>query len=148
MGGAMKSQNFANHGRVVPGYHFVLALLLLATLAGSINNLIHAILDHRDLYNASLIVALSVAGILTAIFARTFALKAQDRAIRAEENLRHFAMTGKLLDARLQPLQIVALRFASDGEFVALAQKAAQDNMKPVDIKRAVKIWRADDYRV
>jgi Family of unknown function (DUF6526) len=144
----MASQDFANHGRVVPGYHFVLAPLLLATLAGSINNLIHAILDHRDLYNASLIVALSVAGILTAIFARTFALKAQDRAIRAEENLRHFAMTGKLLDARLQPLQIVALRFASDGEFVALAQKAAQDNMKPVDIKRAVKIWRADDYRV
>jgi hypothetical protein len=144
----MKSQNFANHGRVVPAYHFVLAPLLLATLAGSINNLIHAILDHRDLYNASLILALSIAGIFTAIFARVFALKAQDRAIRAEENLRHFAMTGKLLDARLQPLQIVALRFASDGEFVVLAQKAAQDNMKPVDIKRAVKIWRADDYRV
>ena len=57
-------------------------------------------------------------------------------------------MTGKLLDARLQPLQIVALRFASDGEFVALAQKAAQDNMKPVDIKRAIQTWRADDYRV
>ena len=144
----MASQNFANHGRIVPAYHFVLAPLLLATLSGSINNLVHAILDHRDLYNASLIVALSIAGVFTAIFARVFALKAQDRAIRAEENLRHFAMTGKLLDARLQPLQIVALRFASDGEFVALAQKAAQDNMKPVDIKRAIQTWRADEYRV
>jgi hypothetical protein len=79
--------------------------------------------------------------------ARNFALRAQDRAIRAEENLRHFVMTGKLLDARLSVPQIVAVRFASDGEFVALAQKAAQDAMKPADIKRAVKNWRADENR-
>ncbi len=85
---------------------------------------------------------------MTALFARMFAAKAQDRAIRAEENLRHFAMTGKLLDARLNALQIVALRFASDGEFVPLAQRAAKENMKPDDIKRAIKQWKADDYRV
>jgi hypothetical protein len=61
--------------------------------------------------------------------------------------MRHFVMTGKLLDPRLRMGQIVALRFASDGEFVALAQKAAQDNVKPADIKLAVKNWRADEYR-
>ena len=48
---------------------------------------------------------------------RVYPLKAQDRAIRADENLRHFAMTGKLLDPRLTVKQVVALRFASDGEF-------------------------------
>jgi hypothetical protein len=46
-------------------------------------------------------VVLTVCLSLTALFARMFALKAQDRAIRAEENLRHFVITGKLLDPRL-----------------------------------------------
>jgi hypothetical protein len=109
--------------------------------------LIQSFGDHERLYNAALIVALSLAGFLTAFFGRVFALKAQDRAIRAEENLRHFVMTGKLLDPRLSMGQIVALRFASDGEFVVLAQKAAADSMKPADIKRAVRNWRADEYR-
>jgi hypothetical protein len=141
-------QNYSNHARLVPMFHFVLLPLLLLTCIGSIVNLTESIGDHERLYNAALIAALSFAGLLTAFFARTFALKAQDRAIRAEENLRHFAMTGRLLSPRLSALQIVALRFASDAEFVVLAQKAAQDGMKPADIKRAVKNWRADDYRV
>jgi hypothetical protein len=144
----MAEQNYSNHRRTVPLFHFVLLPLLLLTLIGSIRNLIQSLGDHERLYNASLIAVLSFAAFLTAFFARTFALKAQDRAIRAEENLRHFAMTGKLLDPRLSALQVVALRFASDGEFVALAQKAAQNGMKPADIKRAIKNWRADDYRV
>jgi len=75
-------------------------------------------------------------------------LEANDQAIRAEENLRHFTLTGKLLDPRLKPLQIVALRFASDGEFVALAIRAANEGLAPKDIKQAIKTWRADEYRV
>jgi len=145
--GAMAEQNYANHPRYVPLFHFVVLPVLLLTLIGSIVNLTRSLGDHERLYSAALIVALSFAGFLTAFFGRVFALKAQDRAIRAEENLRHFAMTGKLLDPRLGVPQIVALRFASDGEFVALAQKAAQDDMKAADIKRAVKYWRADNYR-
>jgi uncharacterized protein DUF6526 len=86
--------------------------------------------------------------IILFFFARIFPLKAQDRAIRAEENLRHFAMTGKLLDPRLGTLQTVALRFASDGEFVALARRAAEEGLTPDAIKRAVKNWRPDTYRV
>ncbi len=85
---------------------------------------------------------------MTALFARIFALKAQDRAIRAEENLRHFALTGKLLDPRLTVKQIIGLRFASDAEFVALAQRAAEEKLSLDAIKRAVKDWRADYYRV
>ena len=43
--------------------------------------------------------------------------------------------------------QIIALRFASDAEFLELARKAADANMPAADIKRAVKNWRADNYR-
>src|ERR1700689_1951239 len=147
MGSTMATKNFENHSRYVPLFHFVVLPLLLLTLIGSIVNLIQSFGDHERLYNAALIVALSLAGFLTAFHGRVFALKAQDRAIRAEENLRHFVMTGKLLDPRLSVGQIVALRFASDGEFVALAQKAAQDGMRPADIKRTVRNWRADEHR-
>ena len=121
--------------------------VLLLTFIGSIVNFCLSLGDHERLYSAALLVALSFAALLTAFFARVFALKAQDRAIRAEENLRHFAMTGRLLDARLRVPQIVALRFACDGEFVGLAQRAAEQNLKSRDIKQAVKQWRADNYR-
>ena len=79
---------------------------------------------------------------------RIFALKAQDRAIRAEENLRHFALHGSLLDPRLDTRQIIGLRFASDEEFAELATKAAEEGMSENDIKKAVKNWRGDYYRV
>ena len=85
---------------------------------------------------------------MAALSARIFALKAQDRAIRAEENLRHFALTGQLLDPRLSIRQVIGLRFASDGEFVALAKRAAEEKLSPNAIKQAVKDWRADLYRV
>lgn len=144
----MSTQNYANHRRTVPGYHLVLLSVTLLTLIGSCVNLYESIGDHQRLYSASLIVALSVIATLLSWYVRIFPLKAQDRAIRAEENLRSFAMTGKLLDPRLTTLQVVALRFASDGEFPALAQRAADENLKPDAIKRAVKQWRADEYRV
>jgi hypothetical protein len=57
-------------------------------------------------------------------------------------------MTGKLLDHRLSVKQIVALRFASDEEFVELARKAADQGLSMDDIKKSVKHWRGDYYRV
>ncbi len=81
-------------------------------------------------------------------FARGFALKAQDRAIRAEENFRHYMLTNKLMDNRLTMPQVVALRFASDEEFILLAQKAADSKMSNIEIKKAIKNWRPDFYRV
>lgn len=144
----MPEQSYANHAQFVTGYHKALVPLLLITIIGAIYNLAQSFHDHSRLYNASLIVALSILVLILAFFARTFALKAQDRAIRAEENLRHYVLTGRLLDARLSALQIVALRFASDDEFVALAQRAANENLAPKDIKQAIRTWRADHYRV
>jgi hypothetical protein len=84
---------------------------------------------------------------MAVLFARMFALKAQDRAVRAEEQLRHFVLTGKLLDPRITVRQIIGLRFASDDEFVALARRAAEQGLTEDAIKREVKNWRADTYR-
>lgn len=144
----MTEQNYKNHRQVVPLFHGVLFGLLAATLVGSIVNLYQSMGDHQRLYSASLIVALTIACLFLFFFCRIFALKAQDRAIRAEENLRHFVLAGKLLDARLSTLQIVGLRFASDGEFPKLAQKAADQNLSPDAIKKTIAQWRPDLYRV
>jgi Family of unknown function (DUF6526) len=144
----MPEQSFAKHAKFVPAYHYVLSFLVLATFIGSIVNLIHSLDDHSRLYNAALITAIATALLIFFVFARAFPLKAQDRAIRAEENLRHFALTGKLLDKRLTLSQIIGLRFASDAEFPALAQKAANSGMSSKDIKQAVKNWRADNDRL
>jgi len=144
----MPEQNYAHHTQTVFGFHKVLLPLVLLTFIGSLVNLWLSVGDHHRLYNAALIVALAIIAALTSLFSRMFALKAQDRAIRAEENLRHFALTGKLLDARLSIRQIIGLRFASDDEFPGLAQKAAAEGLSEDTIKKEVKNWRADTYRV
>ncbi len=138
-------QSFKNHSRYVPGYHFVTLFLLLAVLIGAIVNVINS--SHENLYSASLLVVLTVATIMGFFYSRSFALKAQDRAIRAEENLRHLAATGKLLDSRLTIHQVIALRFAPDAEFVELAARAAAENLSPKEIKKAIQEWRADNHR-
>lgn len=144
----MKEQNYANHAQYVFMYHVVLFGLIVLTLVGSIVNLYKSIGDHQRIYSASLIVVMNVCLLLLFFLARMFALKAQDRAIRAEENLRHYVLTGKLLDPKLTIRQIIGLRFAPDEEFVALAQRAAAENLSEDTIKRTVKNWRADTYRV
>jgi hypothetical protein len=143
---SLPEQNYANHGKRIPGFLAVGGTLALSFLGAGVN-FYRSLGDHQRMYSASLILVLIPCVFATAYFARTFALKAQDRAIRAEENLRHFVLTGKLLDARLAPLQIVALRFASDAEFPALAQRAAETGMDPKSIKQAIQNWRADHYR-
>ena len=144
----MEQQNYANHRQIVPLFHFWLFGILVLTFLGSLVNLYQSIGDHQRLYSASLITVTLVAMFLLFFLCRTFALKAQDRAIRAEESLRHYVLTGKLPDARLTVRQIVGLRFASDGEFPALAQRAAEEGLSEDEIKKAVKNWRGDTYRV
>ena len=144
----MSDQNYGNHTRLFPPFHFMLLPALLIGVIGSFVNLRQSLGDPQRLYSASLIVLVLVTLTATALFARTFALKAQDRAIRAEENLRHFVITGKPLDPRLTIRQIIGLRFASSDEFVALAQKAAASGMSEKEIKKAIVHWKADHDRV
>ncbi|MEO5945529.1 MAG: DUF6526 family protein [Chitinophagaceae bacterium] len=142
----MSEQNFKNHSRLVPNYHFIGGLLLLLGFGGSIVNLLHA--DAHTHYSAALLVVVFVILIIIFWYARVFALKAQDRAIRAEENFRHFILTGKPLDKALLISQIVALRFASDEEFASLAKRAVDEKLSQKQIKEAVQNWRADFDRV
>jgi hypothetical protein len=144
----MATQNYSNHRQFVPIFHYVLVPVLFFTLIGSIVNLEQSWGNHDRLYSAALLVVDTLALAIMSVIARVFALKAQDRAIRAEENLRYFAATGKLLDARLGTKQIVALRFAGEGEFVDLARRAADTGMSADAIKKSIKQWRADMYRV
>lgn len=144
----MTTQTYANHRRYILMYHGVLFGLLVLTLIGSLVNLYESLGDHQRLYSASLIVVLDVCVLLLFFFCRIFALKAQDRAIRAEENLRHFVLAGKVLDPGLTVRQIIGLRFASDDEFVELAQRGARERLSEDAIKRAVNNWRPDTYRV
>ncbi len=144
----MSEQNYKNHRRLVPGFHFALFFATMAGLIGSCVNLYKSMKDPQGHYSAALVTLIFLCLLGVFWYLRIFALKAQDRAIRAEENLRHFAMTGALLDPRLTTRQVIGLRFAGDDEFVELAKKAAEDGMSEDAIKRAVKSWRADDYRV
>ena len=143
----MESQNYKNHPRYIPLYHIILSLILILCMAGSIWNLIRANEHHAGRLIGAVVFGLCVAGFIFFWYTRNFAIKAQDRAIRAEENLRHFALTGKLLDNRLTISQVIALRFAEDAEFLTLAVKAANENMKASDIKRAIENWRPDYHR-
>lgn len=140
------AQNYKNHVRLVPAFHYVGGTLVLAIFGGSIVNLINA--DAATHYSAALLVLVSLVLIILFWYSRSFALKAQDRAIRAEENFRHFILTGKPLDQSLRMSQIIALRFASDEEFPALAQQAVAGNMSQAAIKKAIVNWKGDYNRV
>ena len=142
----MQQQNFKNHARLVGGWHGLTFFSILALLIGSFVNLFHA--EKGALYSASLICLSAFIFLLLFWFIRVFALKAQDRAIRAEESLRHFILSGKAIDSRLSIGQIIALRFASDDEFVALSNRAATENLSSKAIKAAIQNWKADFYRV
>ena len=141
----MSEQNFKNHARFVPLYHYFAGLLVIATFGGSIVNLLHA--DAHTHYSAALLVCVSILLLLLFWYARVFALKAQDRAIRAEENFRHFILTGKPLDSKLSMRQIIGLRFASDAEFPELAKKAVAENISEKEIKQQIKNWKTDNDR-
>jgi len=142
----MKTQNYKNHSKYVFGYHVLGLIGMLALIIGAIINLTYS--ASENLYSASLIVLIGFLLLLAFFFLRGFALKAQDRAIRAEENFRHYLLTKKPLPEGLNIRQIVGLRFASDEEFPALAEKAASENMSETDIKKTIKNWKGDYYRV
>ena len=141
----MQEQNFKNHSRLVPGYHGLTFLLIIALLIGSIVNLVNS--AKENLYSASLLCLVAVIFGLLAWYIRVFALKAQDRAIRAEESLRYFIITGKRLPSTVKMGQIIALRFAADEEFPELVDRAVNESLKPNDIKAAIANWRADHNR-
>src|SRR5688572_3254337 len=142
----MSDQNFKTHARYIPLWHLITPLLMAALLGGSIVNFVQA--DEHTHYSAALILLISILMLILYWYARAFALRAQDRAIRAEENFRHFLLTGKPLDNKLRMSQIIGLRFAPDEEFPGLAQRAVAVNLSIKQIKMEIKNWKADHNRV
>jgi len=140
------SQNYQNHRRWVPAFHFVTLPLVIVLVIASFVNLYRSV--DSDPFSALLICMGSlIMGSLYA-YTRIFSLKVQSRVIRAEENFRHYVLTGKPLDTRLRLSQIIALRFAKDDEFVELAKKAVDEKLSNDAIKSLITDWRADYHRV
>ena len=141
----MQEQNFKNHSKYVLGYHVITSVLLLAAM---ITAIIYTIKNSEEQMLLSVILFLML-GALVGLFwyARVFALRAQDRAIRAEENLRYFVLTGKLLPSNLRMGQIIALRFAPNDELIDLVDRAATESLAAKDIKQAIKNWKPDYHR-
>ena len=144
----MENQTYKTHVRMDPLYHYVLSVLLLASFVVAIINMVRSINAEENVMQSVLFLLMTVAIIIIAILVRLYPLKSQDRAIRAEENLRHYVLTGKLLNPSLSNSQIIALRFADEQEFPSLCERAVKENLKPNEIKQAIVNWKADNNRV
>ena len=141
----MSEQNFKNHARFVPLWHYITPLLIAGILGWGIVNFADHHLNMHFLGAAMILI--SIVLLLIWWYARVFAIRAQDSAIRAEENFRHFVLTGKPFDSKLRMDQIIGLRFASDEEMPALAKRAVEEDLSSKQIKESVKNWRADHHR-
>ena len=143
----MTEQNYAHHARYVKGFHFLLGSLLILGAVASFVNVYLQVTAHDSVFGSILIALLFICAILLSWYARQFAVKVQNRSIRAEESTRFYILTNKALDSRLTMGQIVALRFAHDDEFLVLADRAVRENLSPDEIKRSIKKWKADNHR-
>jgi hypothetical protein len=87
-----------------------------------------------------------------ALVARTNALKVQDRIIRLEERLRYQQLLPAEVAHQAGSLavgQIIALRFAPDEELEGLVREVLSGKLtKSAEIKKAIKNWRNDTFRV
>ena len=140
------SQNFSNHARFDPPFHFFVLPVFAISLIVTIVHLVR-----RPGLHSAWIVVLMIAVLVALFKSRLYALKVQDRVIRLEERLR----LASLLDESLRPRigeftesQLVGLRFASDAELPALAARALSEKLSRDEIKKAVQQWRPDNWRV
>ena len=143
----MAQQNFANHVRMVPGFHYFVMPVIALNFGWSIYRWKVAGFS----LDAFISVLTAAALLMLMFYARTFALKVQDRVIRLEERMR----LEKLLPDDLKPRigeftsgQLVAMRFACDAEIPGLARRVLVENIKGGKaIKQMVQTWRPDYLR-
>jgi hypothetical protein len=143
----MEPQTFANHTRWHAPYHFFIIPVMLINFGWSVVDLFTT-----PGWNSGRWVVVSLALLMLTFIVRTYPLKVQDRIIRLEERLRCQRILPAFLSQQvsgLRPGQLVALRFAPDEELEGLvADVIAGKITKPVEIKKAIKDWRADTFRV
>jgi hypothetical protein len=142
-----KPQTYANHSRLVPMYHVVLFLILVVNLFWS-----GWLLFQHPEFSTVMNLLLAIAFLILFLYARLFALAAQDRLIRLEERLRLQEILPQDLKSRIGDLtedQLIGLRFASDGEVADLVRQVLDGKLSSrKEIKQAIKTWRPDYYRV
>lgn len=144
----MKQQTAENHTRFHPLQHFVWLPLSFLMLLSTAIYIVYRIINGTFTIALLLLLGGIVLAIIPGMLARMYALTLQDRLIRTEEQFRYYLLTNKRIDERITTQQLIALRFASDEEYVQLAEKAAADNLSPQEIKQAIQTWRADHHRV
>ena len=141
-----KPQSLQNHTKLDPSFHLFLMPVALLLLIAAIYNL------YQNLTLSAVAHLVAAVWAIIALFKiRTYALKVQDRVIRLEERLRFEKLLPPALNARFYELteqQIIALRFASDGEVPGLVEKTLAGSLPPKGIKQAVQNWRPDYWRV
>ena len=140
-------QNYANHSRFVPAFHMVAFPILMVNFIWSIVQLV------RGFSFATVMgVLMAIAFIIIFFCSRVFALKAQDRVIRLEMRLRMSELLPADLRSRIgefTPGQLIALRFASDGELPELARRVLTEKIENQKaIKQLIKQWNPDYLRV
>ncbi len=144
------SQNYSNHTRWNPLFHFVLVPLLVLNLLNHVVRIFTS--SGTERWEQGFWAGFSVVLILLALVARLMAMTVQDRVIRLEERLRYRELLSPELAAKASDLsvgQIIALRFASDAELPGLVERTLNGEFaKPKDIKLAIKHWRGDYLRV
>lgn len=139
----METQNFTNYRRIITGYQRVLYPVLVLGLLISLYN-IKIQWSVGGIVSSCLIVLLFICGLIIAYFTMYFALKAEEQAIRAEESLRYYILTGKPLPGKLQINQLKALRSAEDDEYGLLVNQTVKENLQPEDIKKLINHYRAE----
>lgn len=143
-----KAQSYEKHVRYDPVQHFVWLPVSLLTIILTVVFTVQSVRAGEMTVSVFIIIGLVIISFLAGFLARRNPLKTQDRIIRLEEQMRYYMLTGNSIDSRLTVQQLIALRFASDEEFVKLARRAAEMNMSPNDIKKEIKKWRSDLHRV
>jgi len=143
----MNEQNFANHVKFVPPFHFFAVPVFVINFFWSLYRLWQLGFSFAGIFGVILAAAL----VVLVFEARLFALAVQDRVIRLEERLRYAQVLPADLQARTGEFmigQIVSLRFASDEELPALARKVLDEKVtERKAIKQLIKCWRPDYQR-
>jgi hypothetical protein len=140
-------QNFANHTKLLPPFHFFVLPVMFINFGWSI----YRWKGTGFSLDGSERVLLAAALLVGFISVRTMALKVQDRVIRLEEQLRYERVLPADLKARIGEFtvaQLISLRFASDAELPALARSVLDNKIdQRKAIKQMVKNWRPDYLR-
>lgn len=145
----MKQQNYQHHVRYYPPHHFIFYPLALFVLSIALYEYWYS-----DGSRPVWLIVAAVTGLLiflSFMLRQHYALMLQDRLVRMELRWRYHLLTGKRLEKlenRLRFKQLAALRFASDAELPALADRAAAERLSPDQIKQSIREWQPDDMRV